>query len=159
MHSVLHLLIASSRFISVLSGYLRLGSCYRSLGRTYEAIAAYEQVLAYQPADSEALSALNFLRNGYHTSSNASSTSGSAGILHQIKSYIQNFNMQDTLTYIQRACLNIYSRYLSLTPQTRQYIQIGVVLVVVYYFFFYRSSNSYSNSYYGGSSWGGGGYG
>lgn len=128
-------------------GYLRLGSSHARLSQNNDAMAAYEQVLLLDSGNQEALNALNRLRN---PTSQSRTTAQNPSFFTQISEYIGSINWQNIWHSItQQAALRtsqLMSVWLSLTQQTRNYIQIGVISLIAYYFLFYRLS-SYDPSY------------
>lgn len=137
-------------------GYIRLGSCYHRLGKFPDAIAAYEQVLAIDSTNEEAKQSLQRLRHQQNFSSSSSANYNGA---HQNQPHqpngpsffqqLQAIDWQGYGRYIQLQLTRLYTRvltfWMSLSPDTQKYIQIGGIVLFIYYFFIHRSI---SGAYY-----------
>jgi tetratricopeptide (TPR) repeat protein len=133
-------------------GYVRLGSCYSRMHRINDAIAAYEKALELDTNNTDALNALTQLRSSRssHSSCNSSQSDNSLfgyvqNMFYCIQQHLQGLN--SATIFFRDGYSKVWLFWASLTPQTRQYIQLGVVGLLAYYFFFYLSTGSYYGSY------------
>lgn len=155
-------------------GFLRLANCYGRLQQKSDAIAAYEQVLAIEPGHIEAQQALQRLRQPRSSSSSRPSSTqpppgaAAAGptMMEQLQRYLLQIEWQRYWNNFQQQLAVWYAKamgfWMSLSPDTQKYIQIGLVIFGLYYFFFYRSfgyDGGYGDSYYHGSYYQSYGYG
>lgn len=132
-------------------GYLRLGSCHQRLGRTTEAITAYNQVLSMDSGNQEAREALAILSNGSTSHRTPPAAGGTP------------FNWANLLGSVQTSLTNLYYQawayWESISPDTRKYLQLGLVALAVYWIFFRDSGygyDGYSSGYGGYGGYGGG---
>jgi tetratricopeptide (TPR) repeat protein len=153
-------------------GYSRKAACLEALSRTSEAITAYQRVLQLDRNNVEASQGLLRLRNqtqnGSRTGSGTRSDSvpgtgaTSSSMFDRAGSFMGNLMTNnplskglDFVTFWYYRCM---SSWQNLSPQTRLYIQCGLLIAVLYYWFFRPSGSSYYDTGYGSSGYGGYGY-
>lgn len=149
-------------------GYSRKAACLELLGRNSEAILCYEKVLQYDRSNIEATSAISRLsRSSSRTSSSTPNTqqqqrytstgTGNNSFTDNIRNYNWRGMLTSILDYLTALYYQCMSWWQDLSPNTRLYIQCGLLVAFLYYWFFLPSS---SYPYYDAGSYsGGGGYG
>lgn len=165
-------------------GHSRKGECLMRLGRIDEAIRSYEQVLQCDRNNTEAINAIaSARRRSDYSSSNSSSSSNNRNRNSSYSSsnnhsngYYTNSSEGNTRAQpnaqwltgaaqlLQRGWAQVLGWWLSLSQQTQQVLQLGLLGLVAYILFFgwpFSSGYGYGYDSYGsyGSYGGFGGYG